>query len=148
MADPGFPLGGGANILFCQIFPKTAWNWKNLDPGGTHPSCPHLRSATEYIPKLHILIFYSMEWMIKLFELIGTTSWPVCKVKTVWTRKHSSRMRTACSLTISCGIGEGSVQPPTLDAKQFSNVKLVKFGTAFWSVCDIKPFKIPKLRNH
>ena len=25
-------LQGGANIWFCQIFPKTAWNWKNLDP--------------------------------------------------------------------------------------------------------------------
>ena len=25
---------GGTNIRFCQIFPKTAWNWKNLDPGG------------------------------------------------------------------------------------------------------------------
>ena len=39
VADPGFPWGGGANppgganIQFCQIFPKTAWNWKNLDPG-------------------------------------------------------------------------------------------------------------------
>ena len=30
---------GGANIRFCQIFPKTAWNWKNLDPrgGGARP---------------------------------------------------------------------------------------------------------------
>ena len=27
-------LQGGANIRFCQIFPKTAWNWKNLDPRG------------------------------------------------------------------------------------------------------------------
>ena len=42
MADPGFPRGGaptsrgggGANIRICQIFPKTAWNWKNLDPPG------------------------------------------------------------------------------------------------------------------
>ena len=23
VADPGFPRGGGANIRFCQIFPKT-----------------------------------------------------------------------------------------------------------------------------
>ena len=31
-------LGGGGNIRFCKICPKTAWNWKNLDPeGGTHP---------------------------------------------------------------------------------------------------------------
>ena len=40
VADPGFPRGwganppGGANIRFCQNFPKTAWNWKNLDGGG------------------------------------------------------------------------------------------------------------------
>ena len=29
---------GGPNIRFCQNFPKTAWNWKNLDPrGAAHP---------------------------------------------------------------------------------------------------------------
>ena len=28
----GAPTLGGTNIRFCQIFPKTAWNWKNLDP--------------------------------------------------------------------------------------------------------------------
>ena len=32
---------GGANIRFWQIFPKTAWNWKNLDPQGVHvPRAP------------------------------------------------------------------------------------------------------------
>ena len=39
---------GGANIRFCHIFPKTAWNWKNLGPrrgGGRIPRTP-LRSAT------------------------------------------------------------------------------------------------------
>ena len=36
---------GGANIRFCHIFPKTAWNWKNLGPGGRIP-CTPLRSAT------------------------------------------------------------------------------------------------------
>ena len=41
VADPGFPRGGGANspggganIRFRQISPKTAWNWKNFDPRG------------------------------------------------------------------------------------------------------------------
>ena len=29
VATPGFTEGKGANI-----FPKTAWNWKNLDPEG------------------------------------------------------------------------------------------------------------------
>ena len=33
-ADSGFPLGGGRNIRFCQMFPKTAWNRKNYDVGG------------------------------------------------------------------------------------------------------------------
>ena len=38
---------GGANIRFCQIFPKTAWNWKNLDPQGGRASKILLcRSAT------------------------------------------------------------------------------------------------------
>ena len=31
-------LGGGANILFGQFFPKTAWKWRNFGPGGTYPS--------------------------------------------------------------------------------------------------------------
>ena len=37
--EEGAPtLQGGANIRFCQIFPKTAWNWKNSDPrGGARP---------------------------------------------------------------------------------------------------------------
>ena len=32
---------GGRNIRYCQIFPKTAWNWKNLDPeGGVYADPP------------------------------------------------------------------------------------------------------------
>ena len=33
---------GGANIQFCQIFPKTARNWKNLDPRGRASLAPPL----------------------------------------------------------------------------------------------------------
>ena len=40
VANPGFPRrgggnfhGGGKNLLLGQIFPKTAWKWKNLAPG-------------------------------------------------------------------------------------------------------------------
>ena len=38
-ADPGFPVGGGADPVggatwFCQNFPKTAWNRENLGCGG------------------------------------------------------------------------------------------------------------------
>ena len=37
---------GAVNTRFCQIFPKTAWNWKNLDPqGGCASLAPPLRSA-------------------------------------------------------------------------------------------------------
>ena len=32
----------GANIQFCQMFPKIAWNWKNLDPEGTPLDSPML----------------------------------------------------------------------------------------------------------
>ena len=45
-ADPGFPwVGGGANIRFCQIFPKTAWNRKNLGAWGGGGRAPP-KSAT------------------------------------------------------------------------------------------------------
>ena len=37
---------GGANIRFCQIFPKTALNWKNLDPRGGASKILLCRSAT------------------------------------------------------------------------------------------------------
>ena len=55
VADPGFPRGGGANspggganIRNCQIFWKTAWNRKNLDPqGGGASLAPPLRSAND-----------------------------------------------------------------------------------------------------
>ena len=43
------PKGGGANLLFGQFFPKTAWKWRNFGPegGGAHASlAPPLRSAT------------------------------------------------------------------------------------------------------
>ena len=34
-------------LLFCNFLPKTAWKWKNLDPGGMHiPGAP-LGSANE-----------------------------------------------------------------------------------------------------
>ena len=42
VADPGFPRGGGGanskggvkRYYLANCFPKTAWNWKNLDPEG------------------------------------------------------------------------------------------------------------------
>ena len=44
LPEEGAPTPWGhANIRFCQIFPKTAWNWKNLDPqGGARSSRPPL----------------------------------------------------------------------------------------------------------
>ena len=44
VADPGFSPGGCANSQKCYYFsiflPKTAWKWKNLDPGGARPWRP------------------------------------------------------------------------------------------------------------
>ena len=48
---------GGANIRFCQIFPKTAWNWKNLDPGRARVPRTPLRSATA----LHEITFQRVD---------------------------------------------------------------------------------------
>ena len=31
---------GGANLLFDKFFPKTAWKWRNSDPGGCVPCAP------------------------------------------------------------------------------------------------------------
>ena len=41
---------GGAYLLFGQLFPKTAWKWRNFGPeGGGHASlAPPLRSATGF----------------------------------------------------------------------------------------------------
>ena len=57
VADPGFSRGGGANSKKCYYlansFPKTAWNWKNLDPqGGRASLAPPLRSANDYFTRL------------------------------------------------------------------------------------------------
>ena len=62
----GANFPGGANIWFCQIFPKTAWNWKNLDPGGPRP----LRSATG----ITVRVFFSL-----------------CTCKCVWFALHHLR---------------------------------------------------------
>ena len=58
VADPRFPRGGGANspgrganMRFCQIFPKTAWNRKNLVPRGPAVPCAPRRSANDYCIK-------------------------------------------------------------------------------------------------
>ena len=38
---------GGANLLFGQFSPKTAWKWRNFGPGGARGTrAPPLRSAT------------------------------------------------------------------------------------------------------
>ena len=39
---------GAANIRFRQNFPKTAWNWKNLDPRGGASKILLCRSATAF----------------------------------------------------------------------------------------------------
>ena len=78
VADPGFPQegaptlrggGGGASIRFCQIFPQTAWNWKNLDPHGGHVSLtPSLRSTTVYE------CYFCAVWCAVFFSVGDNTS--------------------------------------------------------------------------
>ena len=60
-------LPGGANIRFCHISPKAAWNWRNLDPQeGARLSCPLLRAATAHFPTKfntgRLLACYVMLW--------------------------------------------------------------------------------------
>ena len=58
---------GGANIRFCQIFPKTAWNWKNLDPRGGGGTCPKFYYVD---PPLHtILVFWLFQNLLILSHL-------------------------------------------------------------------------------
>ena len=61
VTDPGFPRGGGANppgaptYDFAKFSQKTAWNWNNLDPGGT----PKIR----HWPQLMHHCFCRMHWI-------------------------------------------------------------------------------------
>ena len=57
--------GGGANIWFCQIFPKTAWNWKNLGPRGAS-LVPPLRSSTDLKHHIHNSQMFMNIELIKL----------------------------------------------------------------------------------
>ena len=76
MADPGFSRGGGVNppggAWTRQIFPKTAWNRKNLDAQGGGGACvPHApppRSANGNILKCNRELFEDlrlkgMDWV-------------------------------------------------------------------------------------
>ena len=69
---------GGANIRFCQNFPKTAWNWKNLDPQGGASKILLCRSTTaqsgECILTLLVVILVVMcPWHPA--QLYGWRSW-------------------------------------------------------------------------
>ena len=56
---------GDANIRFCQKFPKTAWNWKNLDPRGARvPRAPYLD------PPLSLLV-----WVFRLSLMNTVIVW-------------------------------------------------------------------------
>ena len=69
VTDPGFPQGGGVNpprggvnTQFCQILPKTAWNWKNLDAegGGVRPSRPPLDPPLDFHRPDDMLLAYNL----------------------------------------------------------------------------------------
>ena len=64
---------GGANIRICRFFPKTAWNWKNLDPqGGRASPAPPLRSATDLVIMMRDTIW---KLLILRKETFVTYSW-------------------------------------------------------------------------
>ena len=79
VADPGFSRGGGVNppggAWTRQIFPKTAWNRKNLDAqgGACVPHAPP-RSAnannTENVLSICKSVFYTEIYFIKSFDLL------------------------------------------------------------------------------
>ena len=56
---------GGANIWFCQNFPKTAWNWKNLDRGGRASKILLCRSATEgyKVKQCYYFVVQLFKWL-------------------------------------------------------------------------------------
>ena len=93
VADPGFSRGGGVNppggAWTRQIFPKTAWNRKNLDAqgGGVRPSRPPLDppmilmsmrvrcTGLNFIAHYNVIIvndlllnFHNDEWEINIKE--------------------------------------------------------------------------------
>ena len=54
---------GGANIWFCQYFPKTSWNWKNLDPqGGARPKFYYVDPPLGPLGPISF-IFTPMSWV-------------------------------------------------------------------------------------
>ena len=64
----------GPNIRFCQIFPKTAWNWKNLDPEGAR------------VPRAHLLD----PPLNRYFLTNNFDMWDVCCRKMLSTNQHVS----------------------------------------------------------
>ena len=86
-ADPGFPvgrganpLGGGANLRFCQQFPKTAWNCENFGPwGGAPPLDPPLILAVFYRAGFHtsiVMLWEKQSRCTRICTQISKTSTP------------------------------------------------------------------------
>ena len=46
VVNPGFPRGG-ANLLFDNFFQKTAWKWRNFDPGARPLRSPRSTTAVQ-----------------------------------------------------------------------------------------------------
>ena len=60
VADPGFPRGGCANLLFLPIFPKNCMKLKKFGPrgGGRASLVPHLDPPMEIITINVILVYF------------------------------------------------------------------------------------------
>ena len=69
---------GGANIRFCQNFPKTAWNRKNLDPqvGGRASPAPPLDPPLISLVTCSKLRYYLMHRKWKLQQYVSMVTTP------------------------------------------------------------------------
>ena len=84
------PSRRGVNIRFCQIFPKTAWNWKNLDPrGGRVFLAPPLirqwkrrrRTSPTYVDKCAWLVSW---FVMRLEYILSKKNTPSSHTKNSW----------------------------------------------------------------
>ena len=97
VVDPGFLWGGGANPpgpqdTISPNFPKTAWNWKNLDPEGRgdairHWTVPKTKSFSNPVPDW---MFRFQSWRIQLSVL---TLFVLQRSASVFTRPASGFTR-------------------------------------------------------
>ena len=74
VADPGFSWGGGRQLpkwyYFLNFLPKTAWKWKNLDPGGIPRAPPWIRQCLATSTKVQF-----MNWRMDTIQKRRNRDW-------------------------------------------------------------------------